>query len=272
VHSNNELIQTLGANGFTVGNDNAVIKYSNKEQRKDKTRIKESVVETESSLIRKHKKILLENRDAVILDLGEPISIFKWFISENSTWESQTVIYKTVSLLNAIAAAHKEFPDDTVRKMLTDAAKRMRNISKGGMISNEGYKSIIQEAIDFKESTEVVSNAEIRYLKNPYYIWSKDDVPFKKKIYREFLNKCIAEDTVDKNYEKIEIALADYDFNQKKITYNTLSDITELHRNTIRKYLNENLELQEMFDVIKKNSSTEKQRKDRIYNDLRKAS
>ncbi|MDB9993821.1 hypothetical protein OAE13_03975 [Flavobacteriaceae bacterium] len=231
-----------------------------------------SYVETESSLIRKYKNLLLENRDAMILDLGEPIPIFKWFISEKSTWESKTVMSNTVSLLNKIAAAYKEFPDDTVCKMLTVAAKRMRDISKGGMISNEGYKSIIQEAIDFKESTEVVSNAEIRYLKNPYYIWSKDDVPFKKKIYREFLNKCIAEDTVDKNYEKIEIALADYDFNQKKITYNTLSDITELHRNTIRKYLNENLELQEMFDVIKKNSSTEKQRKDRIYNDLRKAS
>ena len=102
--------------------------------------------------------------------------------------------------------------------------------------------------------------------------WSKVDFPFRKKLYRDFLNKCINEDKVVKNYEKIEIALADYDFNQKKITYNTLSDITELHRNTIRKYLNENLELQEMFDVIKKNSSTEKQRKDRIYNDLRKAS
>jgi hypothetical protein len=231
-----------------------------------------SYVETESSLIRKYKNLLLENRDAMILDLGEPIPIFKWFISEKSTWESKTVMSNTVSLLNKIAAAYKKFPDDTVCEMLTVAAKRMRDISKGGMISNEGYKSIIQEAIDFKESTEVVSNAEIRYLKNPYYIWSKDDVPFKKKIYREFLNKCIAEDTVDKNYEKIKIALADYDFNQKKITYKTLSDITELHRNTIRKYLNENLELQEMFDVIKKNSSTEKQRKDRIYNDLRKAS
>ena len=114
-----------------------------------------SYVETESSLIRKYKNLLLENRDAMILDLGEPIPIFKWFISEKSTWESRTVMSKTVSLLNKIAAAHKEFPDDTVCKMLTVAAKRMRDISKGGMISNEGYKSIIQEAIDFKESTEV---------------------------------------------------------------------------------------------------------------------
>lgn len=272
MHSNNELIQKLEANGFTVGNDNAVMKYSNKEQRKKKTRIKESVVETESSLIRKHKKILLENRDAMILDLGEHIPIFKWFISENSTWESQTVMYKTVSLLNAIAAAHKEFPNDTVRKMLKDAANRMRNISKGGMISNVGYETIIQEAIDFKDATEVWPNKTIRYLQNPYYKWSKDDFPLRKKLYRDFLNKCIAEDTIDKNYEKIEIALADYDFNQSKITYNILSDITDLHRNTIRKYLKENPELQEMFDAIKKNSATEKQRTNKMYNDLRKAS
>lgn len=231
-----------------------------------------SYVETESSLIRKYKNLLLENRDAMILDLGEPIPIFKWFIPEKSTWESRTVMSKTVSLLNKIAAAHKEFPDDTVCKMLTVAAKRMRDISKGGMISNEGYKSIIQEAIDFKESTEVEPNSEIRYLKNPYYIWSKVDSPNRENIYRKYLNDCKANDTVEKNYEKIEITLADYDLNQKKITYNTLSDITELHRNTIRKYLNENPELKEMFDAIKKSSATKKQIADKMYNDLRKVS
>ena len=59
---------------------------------------------------------------------------------------------------------------------------------------------------------------------------------------------------------------------QKKINYNTLSDITELHRNTIRKYLKENPELEEMFDAIKKNSATKKQIADKMYNDLRKAS
>ena len=231
-----------------------------------------SLVETESSLIRKYKNLLLENRDAMILDLGEHIPIFKWFISENSTWESQTVMYKTVSLLNAIAAAHKEFPDDTVCEMLTVAANRMRNISKGGMISNVGYETIIQEAIDFKDATEVWPNKTIRYLKNPYYIWSKVDSPIRENIYRKYLNDCKAIDTVEKNYEKIEITLADYDLNQKRITYNTLSDITELHRNTIRKYLKENPELQEMFDAIKKNSATEKQRINKMYNDLRKAS
>ena len=73
-----------------------------------------------------------------MIDLGRDIPIFKWFISDNSTWESKTVMYKTESLLNKIAAAHKQIPDDSVKEMLTDAAKRMRNISKGGVISNAG--------------------------------------------------------------------------------------------------------------------------------------
>ncbi|EAR13738.1 hypothetical protein PI23P_04552 [Polaribacter irgensii 23-P] len=88
-------------------------------------------VETESSLIRKHNKLLLDNRNEfIMIDLGRDLPIFKWFISNKSTWESYVVMNKTEKLLNQIAAAHKQFPEDSVKDMLTDAAKRMRNISK----------------------------------------------------------------------------------------------------------------------------------------------
>ncbi len=77
--------------------------------------------------------------------------------------------------LNQIAAAHKQFPDDSVKYMLIDVAKRMRNISKGGMISNGGYGYIIDKAIDLKDETYVTPNTTIRYLKNPYFVWDKGD-------------------------------------------------------------------------------------------------
>ena len=84
-------------------------------------------VETESSLIKKHKQLLWENRNEfIMIDLGRDIPIFKWFISNKSTWESYAVMNKTEWLLNQIAAAHKQFPKDLVKDMLTDAAKRMR--------------------------------------------------------------------------------------------------------------------------------------------------
>ena len=90
-----------------------------------------------------------------MLDLGRDIPIFKWFISNKSTWESYAVMHKTEWLLNQIAAAHKQFPEDLIKDMLTDAAKRMRNISKGGMISNAGYEYIIDKAIELKDVTDV---------------------------------------------------------------------------------------------------------------------
>jgi hypothetical protein len=136
--------------------------------------IENNILDTESSLIRKYKQLLWDNRNEfIMIDLGRDIPIFKWFISDNSTWESKTVMYKTESLLNKIAAAHKQIPDDSVKEMLTDAAKRMRNISKGGVISNAGYEFIIDKAMELKDVTEVIPNATIRYLKNPHFIWGK---------------------------------------------------------------------------------------------------
>jgi hypothetical protein len=53
-------------------------------------------VETESSLIRKHKQLLWDNRNEfIMIDLGIHIPIFKWYISNKSTWERNTVMYKT---------------------------------------------------------------------------------------------------------------------------------------------------------------------------------
>ena len=69
-------------------------------------------IETEISLIKKHKQLLWENKnDFIMIDLGRDIPVFKWFISDKFTWESYAVINKTEWLLNQIAAAHKQFPE-----------------------------------------------------------------------------------------------------------------------------------------------------------------
>ena len=58
--------------------------------------IENNILDTESSLIRKYKQLLWNNRNEfIMIDLGRDIPIFKWFISDNSTWESKTVMYKT---------------------------------------------------------------------------------------------------------------------------------------------------------------------------------
>ena len=224
-------------------------------------------VETELSLIRKHKQLLRDNKNEfIMIDLGRDIPVFKWFISNKSTWESYTVMHKTEWLLNQIAAAHKQFPDDSVKYMLTDVAKRMRNISKGGMISNGGYGYIVDKAIDLKDETYVTPNATIRYLKNPYFIWEKRDFVNRNEIYRTHLNGVINRGISEVNYELIKTILTDYDLNEKKMNKTILKDATSLSLSTIKNYLNNYPELKQIYQSIKDNSGTIKQRKQREYN------
>ena len=224
-------------------------------------------VETELSLIRKHKQLLWDNKNEfIMIDLGRDIPVFKWFISNKSTWESYTVMHKTEWLLNQIAAAHKQFPDDSVKYMLTDVAKRMRNISKGGVISNAGYEFIIDKAIELKDVTEVIPNATIRYLKNPHFIWEKGDFENKNDIYRTHLNGVINRGISEVNYELIKTILTDYDLNEKKMNKTILKDATSLSLSTIKNYLNNYSELKQIYQSIKDNSGTLKQRKQKEYN------
>ena len=224
-------------------------------------------IETEISLIEKHKQLLRENKnDFIMIDLGRDIPVFKWFISDKFTWESNTVINKTEWLLNQIAAAHKQFPEDSLKNMLTDAAKRMRNISKGGMISNAGYEFIIDKAIDLKDFTDVSPNATIRYLKNPYFIWEKGDFENRKEIYRTHLNGVINRGITEVNFELIKTKLIDYDLNKKKMNKTILKDATNLSLSTIKNYLNDYPELKEIYQSIKENSATAKQIKQKEYN------
>jgi len=233
--------------------------------------IENNILDTESSLIRKYKQLLWDNKNEfIMIDLGRDIPIFKWFISDNSTWESKTVMYKTESLLNKIAAAHKQIPDDSVKEMLTDAAKRMRNISKGGVISNAGYEFIIDKAMELKDVTEVIPNATIRYLKNPHFIWGKEDYQDRKEIYRTHLNGAINRGISEVNYELIKTTLIDYDLNQKKMTKTILKDTANLSLSTIKNYLNKHSELNKIYQKIKEYSGTTKQIMQKEYNTNKK--
>ena len=226
----------------------------------------ECYVETESSLIRRHKDLFLANPDCLMIEFEKKIPIFKWFISPKSTWEKQTVRFNTTSLLNKIAAAHREYPSDLIRNMLTDAAQRMRDISKGGMISNSGYEYIIEKAIELKDVTEVNTNTSIRFLNNPYFIWSKEDLINRKTIIQTHINRAINESITEDNYKLIERTLADYDLSQKRITKPILITITKLSLSTIKNYLNKYSELNKMFELVKENSGTDKQMKNKEYN------
>ena len=113
-------------------------------------------------------------------------------------------------------------------------------------------------------------NATIRYLKNPYFIWEKRDLVKRKEIYRTHLNGVINRGISEVNYELIRTILIDYDLSQKKMTKTILKDATRLSLSTIKNYLNNYPELKEIYQSIKENSGTVKQRKQKEYNTNKK--
>lgn len=228
------------------------------------------IVETESSLLKKFKYIFLNNKEVLLIDLGENVPVYKWFINPKSSIEHYQVQYVTKKILIEIASAHKQFNADLVLRMLQDASQRLRNISKGSVITTEGYELYINEALAEKDTLELHPNSYIRFLENPYYCWKKDELDNRKEIKRNLINGEINASKRNLNSELIEETLADYDLGKGRLTKPVLSEITGLSISTIKNHLNDSELLKEMFSAIKKNSGTKKQIQNKKYNNRKR--
>ena len=224
------------------------------------------IVETKRRLIEEYKELLKSNRQYLVLDFGYNLPIYDWFIDPSRSVEHYNVKSYTEKMLFDVAAAHKQFPEDTLRQMLDEVALRLKNISKGNVITNEGYKYIIEQALELRFVTEVEPNTTIRFLENPYYSWNKDEYHLKTNIKRELINQAINNTVVEDNYVLIENAIADYDLNQKRITKPVLSELTGLSISTVKNYLKKYSCLNEMFKAVKHHSGTVMQLKNKKYN------
>ena len=91
-----------------------------------------------------------------------------------------------------------------------------------------------------------------------------------KKFIETHLNGVINRGISEVNYELIRTILIDYDLNQKKMTKTILKDATRLSLSTIKNYLKNYPELKEIYQSIKDNSGTVKQRKQKEYNTNKK--
>lgn len=155
--------------------------------------------------------------------------------------------------------AFKYLDDDILSDKLNYEVKKLRNQSLGSAISNESYNYLISQAIINKDTRKVKPNDTVRYLKNPYQKVSNED--FKIQI-NQLLNK----EVVCKNHKFISDSISDYDLNQKRLTKGILANITGKSLATVKNYLIKYQELNEMFEIIKKNSGTKSQFKNSQYN------
>ena len=112
------------------------------------------IVTTKHLLIKEHKKLLETNKDILVFDLGHDVQIFEPYIP-NKIIKADSVLSFTEGVLLSMSNAYKWINEELLREMLFDYSNRLREISLGGVITNEGYDELIEKAIDLKDSFEV---------------------------------------------------------------------------------------------------------------------
>lgn len=219
-------------------------------------------VMTKEILLKVFDAELKVNQDSSKLDLGCNIPIYEWYTNKRYFIEPSDVLSHTEYVLFNIANAFKYLNDEILTDRLINEANNLRKQSLGSMLNTDSYDYIIKQAVLNKDTLLVLPNNTIRFLKNPYFTKNKTD-------YKIGINQLLNQEVVCKNHKLIFDCISDYDLNQKRLTKNILSQVTGISLATIKNYLNNYQELNEMFETIKMNSGTKSQLKNSKYNQNR---
>lgn len=214
---------------------------------------------TKEILLKVFDSELKDNLDKPKLDLGEKIPIYDWYLNKSYIIEPSEVLSFTEFVLFNYANAYKYLNDEILTDRITQEANKLRKQSLGSIIDVASYEYLINQAVINKDTILVVSKHTIRFLRNPYFI--KDNKQFKIEI-----NQTVNREIVEKNYITIRNGISDYDLNQKKLTKTILKEITGHSIATIKNYLKNFKELNDMFEEVKNHSGTMQQIKDKKYN------
>jgi hypothetical protein len=216
-------------------------------------------VMTKEILLKVFDAELKESKDNPKLDLGYNVPIYNWYTNKRYFIEPSDVLSHTEYVLFNIANAFKYLDDEILTDRLINEANNLRNQSLGSMLNSDSYDYIIKQAVLNKDTRLVEPNTTIRFLKNPYYTKNKTD-------YKVQINQLLNQEVINKNYQLISDCISDYDLIQKRLTKSILALITGNSLSTIKNYLNNYQELNEMFETIRMNSGTKSQLKNSEYN------
>jgi hypothetical protein len=222
------------------------------------------IVTTKDLLKKEYKDVLLSTKDMYILDLGINIEIFEYFTPSHYLQE-ESVKSTTEYLLLQVANAYKWIDDEVLYVLLEDYADKIRKKSLGGIISIEMYKNYIQLAMANKDTIEVAPNKTLRFLTNPYYNFKEGEYSRRGQLRIELINKALSIEKKDINYKRIYNYISDYDLVLSTITKKQIAKETELSYATVKNYFKDNIDLQIIFEEVRKASGTLKQKDDRKY-------
>lgn len=228
------------------------------------------IIETKHSLTLQCKEYMKQNKDELVIDLGENIPIYSHYINKKVNIEH----YSAKSYLNGhltnITNAYKQFDVRIIERMLIEEANKVKMLAKGSVITDDYIKYCIENAIINNDTIEVEPNSTLRFLTNPYYTFKSKEQGEERIAEYKLRNKLIGDVKTNATYELIQNCITDFDCSLGSITKKKLADSSELSTRTVRTYLKTYPELNELFTKVKELSSTQKQLTRKRYNYNRK--
>jgi hypothetical protein len=224
------------------------------------------IVETEYSLNIRYKNFMKENRDILVFDMGENISIYKHYINAKTNIEHWMAKDFLKNHLTNITNAYKQFDERIIEIMLQEEAEKIQRIAKGSVLTNQYLNYCIDEAKTNKDTIEIEYNSSIRFLTNPYYIFKNEDYPNRESIKSKLRNKYLGNIKTSNNHKLIYNCISDHDCNEGQITKKSLSNSSNLSLRTINNYLKKYPVLNVYFNEVRELSASDKQINRKKYN------
>ena len=229
------------------------------------------LTETKHSLMRQYKEYMKQNKDILVIDLGENVPIYSHYINSNKSiehWLAKS--YLNGHLIN-ITNAYRQNDVGILERMLIEEANKIKMMAKGSVITDDYIKYCIENAIINNDTIEVECNSTLRFLINPYYEFKDGEFENKRALTYEIRNKLIGDAKVKSTHKKIYNSISDYDCSLGQLTKVKLAETSELSLRTIHNYLKNYPRLNELFVEVRELSATEKQLTRKKYNNRRVA-
>ena len=126
------------------------------------------IIQTKHSLTLQYKDYMKQNKDILVIDLGENIPIYSHYINKKVNIEHYSAKSYLNNHLTNITNAYKQFDTRIIERMLIEEANKVKMIAKGSVITDDYIKYCIENAIINNDTIEVEYNSTLRFLTNPY--------------------------------------------------------------------------------------------------------
>lgn len=229
------------------------------------------IVQTKHSLTLQYKEYMKQNKDSLVIDLGENIPIYSHYINSNKSIEHWLAKSYLNGHLTNITNAYKQYDTRVIERMLIEEANKVKMMAKGSVITDEYINYCIETAIINNDTIDVECNSTLRFLTNPYYEFKDGEFGNMRTLSYEMRNKLIGDAKSKSTHKLIYNSISDYDCSLGQLTKVKLANASELSVRTIHKYLKNYPRLSELFAEVRELSATKKQLTKKKYNDNSKA-